>query len=201
MMKYIRFGTLSLVLILALGTLLTATTVIPMSVEELTSAATHIVRAHVIDSRSAWDDQHSTIYTYTRFQIDETIKGSPDAVITVKQLGGSAGGYTLHVAGVHPWNNAESAVLFLRLSEEHDGTFSIVGLMQGDFRVHRSGTGEMIADNGLQTSARMYMSPVGDVHAYSPATNQFTTYSGSQLTLTELESRIRSTMAGGKNLQ
>jgi hypothetical protein len=197
----IRFGTLSLIAILTLGTLLSATTVIPMSVEELTSAATHIVRAHAIDSHSAWNDQHSAIYTYTRFQIDETIKGSPDAVITVKQLGGSAGGYTLHVAGVHPWSNAESAVLFLRVSEEHDGTFSIVGLMQGDFRLRRSGTGEMTADNGLQASARMYMSPAGDVHAYSPATNQLTAYSGSRLTLTELESRVRTAIAGGKNLQ
>jgi len=198
-MKYILRWTFSLILIGALGTLLTATTVIPMSIEELTSAATHIFRGHVIDSRSAWDDQHSTIYTYTRLQVDETLKGSNSSVITVKQLGGSAGGYTLHVAGVHPWSNGENVVLFLRPSDEHDGTFSVVGLMQGDFRVRRSATGEMIADNGLHLSAAMAMSPMGDIHAYNPATKQLNAYSGSQLTLDELVGRIHTVVGGGKN--
>ena len=187
-----------LFVIVALCALVSATTVIPMSIEQLTSAATHIVRGHVIDTRSAWDDQHSTIYTYTRLQVDEMLKGSNSSVITVKQLGGSAGGYTLHVAGVHPWTNGENVVLFLRPSDEHDGTFSVVGLMQGDFRVRRSASGEIIADNGLHLSAPTAMSLLGDVHAYSPATKQISGYSGSQLTLNELVARIH-TAVGGKN--
>lgn len=198
-MRYVRRWTFSLAMIVALGALLTATTVIPMSVEELTSAATHIVRGHVIDSRSAWDDQHSTIYTYTHLQVDETLKGSNNSVITVKQLGGSAGGYTLHVAGVHPWSNGENVVLFLRPSDEHDGTLSVVGLMQGDFRVRRSSSGEMIADNGLHLSAATAMSPEGNVHAYSPATKQLTAYSGAQLTLNDLVARIHTAVGGGKS--
>lgn len=200
-MKYIQSSIFRLIIILAMGTLLSATTVIPMSVEELTSAATHIVRGHVLESWSAWDTSHKLIYTYTRFQTDESLKGTTDPVVLVKQLGGTVAEGTLHVAGVHPWSNGESAVLFLRPSQDQDGSFAVVGLMQGDFRVRRSASGEMIADNGLQSATAMYMSPAADVHAYSPATNQVTAYSGSQLRLGDLETRIRSAVAGGKNLQ
>ena len=200
-MKPLRPQAFVALAVLVLGMWVSATTVIPMSIEELTSAATEIVRVHVIDSRSAWDDQHSAIYTYTRFQADEILKGSRGSVITVKELGGSAEGYTLHVAGLHPWSKAEAALLFLRPSEAQDGTFSIVGLMQGDFRLHRSSSGEMIADNGLHLSAARAMSMEGEIHAYNPPTKQLTLYSGSQLTLNELETRVHAAVTGGKNLQ
>jgi hypothetical protein len=189
------------VAVVIVGIWLSATTVIPMSIEELSSAATQIIRGHVIDSRSAWDGQHSTIYTYTRFQSDETLKGTSSAVITVKQLGGSAGGYTLHVAGVHSWSKGEDVVLFLRPSQAQDGTFAVVGLMQGDFRLRRSASGEIMADNGLHLSAPTVMSPESDVHAYNPSTKQLTAYSGSQLTLTQLEGRVHAALAEGKNPQ
>ena len=200
-MKPLRGCAVIALAVLVVGMWLSATTVIPMSIEELASAATHIIRAHVIDSSSAWDDTHSTIYTYTRFQADETLKGSQSAVVIVKQLGGSAGGYTLHVAGVHAWSKGENVVLFLRPSSGHDGTFSVVGLMQGDFRLRRAASGELMADNGLHLSAATAMSPVDDAHAYSPSTKHLSVYSGSQLTLGELESRVRVAVPGGKNPQ
>src|SRR5436305_73953 len=156
-MKVSTASTSLLVLLLsAMGAFLFATTVIPMSIEELTAAATHVVRGHVIESWSAWDTSHRLIYTYTRFQMDKPLKGTAPSVVLVKQLGGTVGDMTLRVAGVHPWSNGESAVLFLRPSQEQDGTFSVVGLMQGDFRVRRSASGEMLADNGLQASTAMY---------------------------------------------
>jgi hypothetical protein len=200
-MKPLRSCAVIALAVLVVGMWLPATTVVPMSIEQLASAATHIIRAHVIDSSSAWDDTHSTIYTYTRFQTEETLKGSRSSVVTVKQLGGSAGGYTLHVAGVHPWNKGENVVLFLRPSQGQDGTFSVVGLMQGDFRLRRSTSGELMADNGLHLSAATAMSPVGDVHAYNPSTKQLNAYSGSQVTLSELESRVRAAIPGEKNPQ
>jgi hypothetical protein len=73
--------------------------------------------------------------------------------------------------------------------------------MQGDFRLRRSSSGEMVADNGLHLSAARAMSVEGDVHAYNPPTKQLSMYSGSQLTLGELEARVHAAVAGGKNLQ
>lgn len=178
-----------------------STTVVPMSVEDLTAASPQIVRGHAVGSRSEWNPEHTAIYTYTSFQSDENLKGATGATVVVKQLGGSAGGYTLHVSGVRSWSQGESAVLFLRPSNDQDGTFAVVGLMQGDFRVRRSAAGEMIADNGMHASAGGAASPAGEVNAYSPAAQKISAYQGSQLRLSELESRVRAAVAGSRRLQ
>jgi hypothetical protein len=168
-----------LVLLLLLTILAAATTVKPMSVEELTAASSTVVVGQATDSWSTWNTQHSLIYTFTRFRVARSLKGAADQSVLVKQLGGSAGGYTQKVAGVHPMRAGDSAVLFLRPSEAKDGTMVIVGLMQGNFRVERdSKTGATVVNNG-----------VADVHA-STATG-VSSYNGSKLTLNQLEARVR----------
>ncbi len=158
-----------------------ATTVKPMTIEELTSSATMIVEGQITDSRSIWNAQHTLIYTFTHVRVSKTLKGKADETITVKQLGGSAGGYTQKVAGVHPMHSGDNAVLFLRPSEAHDGTMVIVGLMQGNFRIERdTKTGRVIVNNG-----------VADVHQ-STATG-ISNYNGAKLTLRQLEERVRQT--------
>jgi hypothetical protein len=183
----------------SLCTLASATTVIPMSVEELTNAAERVVQGHAVEAWSNWNPEHTLIFTYTRFQIDENLKGISNSVITVKQLGGSAGGYTQHVAGVHHWSPGESAVLFLRASAPQDGTFAVVGLMQGDFRVRRSATGEMVADNGVHASAAKSATTEGGVSVFNPATGAVGEYTGAQLTLKELQQRVRRAVNAARN--
>ena len=63
-----------------------ATTIRPMSVEQMTNAASTVVEAHALNSWSAWNAQHTMIYTYTRLQVTNTLKGSPESYILVKQL-------------------------------------------------------------------------------------------------------------------
>jgi hypothetical protein len=156
-----------------------ATTVKPMTVEELTSAATTIVEGQVTDTWSAWNPQHTLIYTFTRVRISKALKGRPDETVIVKQLGGSAGGYTQKVAGVHPMRSGDTAVLFLRPSEARDGTMVVVGLMQGSFRIEReTKTGSVVVSNG-----------VADVHQSTTA--GVSDYKGTKLALRELESRVR----------
>ncbi len=179
--------------------LLRATTVIPMSVEELTTASERVMRGHAVEAWSNWNPEHTLIFTYTRFQVDENLKGVSNAVITVKQLGGSAGGYTQHVAGVHHWSAGESAVLFLRASAPQDGTFAVVGLMQGDFRVRRSASGEMVADNGMHASTAKSATTEGGVSVFNPATGTVGEYTGAQLTLKELQQRVRRAVNAARN--
>lgn len=158
---------------------LPATTVKPMSIEDLAAAASVIVSGQAMESWSTWNAQHTLIYTFTKFAVARHLKGSPDQTLTIKQLGGTAGGYTQKVAGVHPMRSGDSAVLFLRPSEARDGTMVIVGLMQGNFRIERDArTGTTIVSNG-----------VADVHASN--STGVTDYKGSKLTLRQLESRIR----------
>ncbi len=178
-----------------LGALLSATTVRPMSVEDLTGAAEIVVHAHATAAWSQWNPEGTLIFTYTRFQVEETLKGTAGDVITVKQLGGSAGGYTQRVAGVRPWSLGESAILFLRSSEARDNTVVVVGLMQGDFRIHASASGEILANNGVPQTSH------NDVSAFHPATGEIGAYTGSQLTLSDLKRRIHVAVTGEKETQ
>jgi hypothetical protein len=168
-------------LLLACALAARATTVIPMSVEELTRSASEVVEARALNSRSAWNPQHTLIYTYTTFQVTRALKGAAAQTMTVKQLGGSAEGYTQKVSGVHHAQAGEDALLFLRPSVAGDGTYVIVGLVQGNFRMFRAGTGQTMVSNGI----------TGAKAAQGGAVSEFT---GSPMTLSQAESRIRRTL-------
>lgn len=122
---------------LALASLAVATTIIPMSLEEMTQAADCVVEGQAGRSWSAWNAEHTFIYTYTTFQVSRALKGAPAQTLTVKQLGGSADGYTQKVSGVRALDSGENALLFLRPSAAGDGTMVVVGLMQGHFRIYQ----------------------------------------------------------------
>jgi hypothetical protein len=139
-----------LMMMLALLSLLAgATSVVPMSLERLTEVSSLVVRGRSVQSWSAWDNDRHLIYTYTRFQVERSLKGHAEASLVVRQIGGSAGGYTQTVAGVRQLSPGEEAVLFLRPSSGTPGTFSITGLMQGAFRVERARDGAAYASNGV----------------------------------------------------
>ena len=156
---------------------LSATTVVPMTVEELTQGATHVVEGQALRTWSAWNSQHTLIYTYSSFAVSRTLKGTAPVVVVVKQPGGSADGYTQTVSGVHQLQAGEKALLFLRPSVASDGTLVIVGLMQGQFRIYQAGT-ETLASNGI-TMARQYD------HGMVESSG------GSSLRLNEVEARVR----------
>lgn len=156
-----------------------ATMVKPMSVEQLSTAASNIVEGQASESWTSWNATHTRIYTYTRVKVSRALKGTPGDTVVVKQVGGSAGGYTQHVAGVQPMQNGENAVLFLRPSVAGDGTMVIVGLMQGHFRVARdSQSGATVVSNGV-------------IGAEEMSSRKIRAYQGSRLTLSQMEARIR----------
>lgn len=168
---------LPVLLLLALAA--AATTVIPMSIERLTARSTHVVYAHALEHHAAWNTDHTRIFTFTRFQVVQSFKGNTPATIVVKQLGGHADGYTMKVAGVRYWQNGEDAVLFLQPTISGDGMFRVTGLMQGDFRVAHTASGNVVVSNGVPEAKEVAGS--GEVQAYR----------GSQMTLQELEQRVR----------
>jgi len=86
--------------IIFLATLASATTVIPMSIEELTRASEHVVQARAVEQWSEWAPDHGLILTFTRFHVMNTLKGGVPATFVVKQLGGQVGDHRTKVAGV-----------------------------------------------------------------------------------------------------
>ncbi len=170
-----------LVVLLALGTLGSATTIVPMSVEELTHAATYIGEVRSVETWSGWNVQHTLIYTYTRLEIMRTLKGESPATLVVKQLGGNINGYVQKVAGVRHFVPGEADLLFLRPSVTGDGTMVVVGLLQGHFRMLRAADGEITVSNGV-VGVRTYRK------------GQIANFHGSPMSLEAMEARIRRAM-------
>jgi hypothetical protein len=177
--KQVR-DTVLMLCIVAAASLASATTIIPLSVEQLASKSSHVVRARSMQSWTQWNPQHTLIYTYTQFQVVKAFKGAPEQTITVKQIGGRVGDTVQKVAGVRHFTGGEEDILFLRPSEEHDGALVVTGLIQGNFQLYRAVSGEIRATNG-----------VPEVSTLQVGTRNFSTYKGSAMTVHELESRIQ----------
>lgn len=155
-----------------------ATTVAPISLEELARRASLVVEARALEQWSRWDEQQGLIYTYTRFAVSRSLKGRAPSSIVVRQMGGTVGPYTQKVSGVRPWLPGEESVLFLRPATSGDGALSVVGLMQGNFRVYRDPGGEATASNGVPDTAML-------------RGGKAVAFGGARLPLRSLEQRVR----------
>ncbi len=176
-MKLLR--TMIGIVVLAAATIAAATTVIPMSVEELTVASEHIVQARATQQWSEWAPNHNLILTFTRFQVINTLKGGVPATFVVKQLGGVVDGQRTRVSGVRYFHTNEETVLFMHPAIAKDSTYVITGLMQGNFHVERSGA-QATVSNG-----------VAGAHAFSTASHSVSDFGGSRMSLDELQTRVR----------
>ncbi|MEY2412015.1 MAG: hypothetical protein QOD84_621 [Acidobacteriaceae bacterium] len=166
--------------LLVVASFASATTVIPLSLEQLTEVSTHVVEGKAVESWSQWNASHSFILTYTRFQVQRTLKGRAPSTIVVHQLGGKLDGVTQKVAGLRLWGTNEQAVLFLRPGQTNDGSFVVTGLMQGNFRMTKSQNGGTQVSNG-----------VPDASAYKIKGGAISAFKGNALNLQELESRVQ----------
>jgi len=164
-------------LMLVTAILVRATTLVPMSFEELTRSATAIARVRCVSVHSAWDG--GEIWTESRFALLEDVK--PDAFgadqrvsapagaagaaasqdhralevpashsILLRQLGGSIAGMHSRVEGIPEFKPGEEAYLFLwRRSGE---PYRVLGWAQGTFRVlrdQRSGAARVTQDSAV----------------------------------------------------
>ncbi len=178
MTRNFTFWLCACLLIALIAPALRATSIVPMSVEQLTAAAQMVVEGRALEQWSQWGSSDHLIYTYTRFAVSSTLKGSAPHTIVVRQMGGTAGGYTQIVSGVRHWQPGDEAVLFLRPSVANDGSLAVVGLMQGNFRVVRAADGSVTAGNGVPS-----VSILKDGSA--------ATFTGFHMPLSELEQRVR----------
>jgi hypothetical protein len=122
------------------------TTLLRMSLEQLSQRATLIVRAQCLSSASEWD--RGEIWTETSFRVEETWRGAAaGSQIQVRLIGGRAGNFTSSVSGVPRFRPGEDVVLFLEKSAR--GNFTVVSWDQGTFRIARdsAAAGEMVTQD------------------------------------------------------
>lgn len=144
-------------LILALSA--AATTILKMDLDELTRAARVVARGKCVASEARLDGGY--IWTFTTFEVTETLKGSAPRQISVRLLGGKVGHMKATVDGVPQFRTGEDVFLFLEPTRE--GDLTVTSWVQGTFRVQRdTQTGQ---ESVTQDSA---------AHAvYDPTTRQF----------------------------
>jgi hypothetical protein len=173
-----RLLLLLLMICVSLPTL--ATTVVARSVEELAERSSHVVVGRAVRTWSQWNADQRVVFTYTKFAVERSLKGSAPNTVTVKQLGGHANGVIQKVAGARQLHAGEAAVLFLRPSAQHDGTMAVTSLMQGHFRMKKRDDGEIVVSNGISGASQL-----------NRAEGTVSNYKGSEMTLRQLEERVR----------
>jgi hypothetical protein len=135
---------------------LEATTLARMSLDDLTHSAGAVARLRCVARESHWDS--GEIWTFTRFAVIESWKGSLPTHITVRLLGGRVGDLTSIVPGVPRFAPGDDVVLFLQTTRA--GDFSVAAWAEGTFRVHIDRVGQQLVTQ--QTAA--YSAHVSGLH-------------------------------------
>ena len=112
-----------------------ATTMVSMSMEQLTQASSDIVQARVVNQVSEWNATHTQIVTITTLEVSQTLKGNTASTVQIRQLGGTVGNMTVSVPGDVALRPQSEYVLFL---EPADGAnYHVVGMTQGAYPVYQ----------------------------------------------------------------
>jgi hypothetical protein len=115
-----------------------ATTMVSMSMQQLTEAASDIVQAHAVSQVSEWNATHTQIVTITTFEVSQTLKGNASSNIQIRQLGGTVGHLTQSIMGDVTFRPQGEYILFL---EPADGSnYRVVGMSQGAYPIYQDAT-------------------------------------------------------------
>ena len=114
-----------------------ATTLARLSLEQMARAADAIVHARCISAESRWD--RGAIWTFTEFDVLESLKGAPPERILVRLPGGRVGNLIANVEAVPRFQHGEEGFLFLE--KMHAGDYSVTAWSEGTFRVQAAVAG------------------------------------------------------------
>ena len=147
------FITFSLLFNLLVAFNTSATKLLPINLEQLSTRASLIFYATVISNTAQKDIQSGQVATFTEFEIIELIKGSAASTHTIKQLGGQLkeSNIKFQIDGVPKYQIGNQYVVFLP-QKSSLGFSSPLGLHQGSFSVENI-AGENIISNGRNISA------------------------------------------------
>lgn len=123
------------------STLLFATTLQKLSLEEMTRASNRIVQAKCLSVESRMEE--GQVFTLATFEVTQTLAGEESTprsdrgtrTIVVRQLGGRVGNLHAVVPGAPLLARGEEAILFLERDPNAPDTFMVVGLSQGHMRI------------------------------------------------------------------
>ena len=137
-----------------------ATTLVRLSLEQMSQASTAIVRGNVVGQETTWNPQHTEIITSTTIAVENVVKGEPPSTLIVEQLGGTIGNLHEYVAGTVHFRPQVSYLLFLEPAGEDSSRYRVVGMAQGAYRIYQDAT----------THEERVIRPLGNVFYSAAAT-------------------------------
>jgi hypothetical protein len=118
-------------------------TVVAMSLEQMTDHAHSIFIGRVAGVRADWNAERTRIYTYVTLSVERYLKGgSGSKMETVRLLGGQVGSYRAVVPGTPVFEVGEDVLLFLAGAGARIPT--VLGLSLGKFTIVTEAGGERI---------------------------------------------------------
>jgi hypothetical protein len=168
---------------------LSATTVIPPTFDQLVSQAELIFQGTVTNVQSRWEGEGANrhIQTAVTFKVEDKVKGAPGSSYTISMLGGTVGDETMEVTDAPKFKVGDRDFLFV----EHNGTqfIPLVGIMHGRFRVqHDKQTGrEIVATNDG--------APVVDLNQIGKEEHAASSAAGTALTPQDFRGAVQSHLA------
>lgn len=149
-----------------------ATTVLPLSLQQLSSTAETIFHGAATDNEVRIDEVSGRVATFTTFALIDVIKGDAGDTLTIKQIGGQLPGSRVRqiIPGVPRFSVGAEYVVFLPAPSSL-GFSSPTGLSQGRFSVLQR-NGETVVSNGRPVAALLQAQPAADI-VNTPQAAQF----------------------------
>src|SRR5205085_2132009 len=124
------------------GTSLSATTVIPPTFDQLVDQAEVIFHGTVTKVNSEWigEGAQRHIVSYITFKVKDALKGAPGQTYTMRTFGGTVDGETMLIGDGPTFDVGDEDILFV----ENNGSqvVPLVGIMHGRFHVRRDASGQ-----------------------------------------------------------
>ena len=111
-----------------------ATTMVPLSVEQITDISNIVVRGKVTEVWTEPDPETKTIWTYAQVEVQEVLKGNPQThIVVIEQPGGEFGEKKTTVEGVARFSIGEEGYFFVE--ELASGRMVSTGMFQGKYNI------------------------------------------------------------------
>lgn len=125
-----------------------ASTVVAMTLDQMSERADAIFVGRVTGTRADWNAERTRIYTYVTLEVDRYLKGGSESrVATVRLLGGRVGSYLAMVPGSPQFDAGEEVLLFC--SGRGARIPTVLGMSLGKFTISTDASGEKIVKRDI----------------------------------------------------
>nr|MDQ3011641.1 hypothetical protein [Acidobacteriota bacterium] len=130
-----RLTWFSLMCVLATAGIVTATSIVIPSDDDLIIGARAIVRGNVTAVATGYDDAHKSIFTYITLRVQEVFKGNINtSEIVIKEPGGVTGNRGSLIFGTPEFKTGENVLLYL--DTWPDGSLRVHQWFLGKFTIN-----------------------------------------------------------------